>query len=93
MREFLRDHSKRVDAFGEIIETTATSVKLKVKRDRVIAVCKGLLDELPVKSIDVVPIEDIIRSLFARQPGFHTAKNQVDFQGFRVVLPACHVFA
>jgi ABC-2 type transport system ATP-binding protein len=55
-------------SFGEIVEKTTTSVKLKVKRDRVIAACKGLLDELPVKDIDIeeVPIEDIIRSLFAR---------------------------
>ncbi|HEY1170848.1 MAG TPA: ATP-binding cassette domain-containing protein [Verrucomicrobiae bacterium] len=54
--------------FGEIVEKTATSVKLKVKRDRVIAACKGLLDALPVKDIDIeeVPIEDIIRNLFAR---------------------------
>ena len=45
-----------------------TVVKLKVKRDRVIAVCKALLDELPVTDIDIqeVPIEDIIRQIFAR---------------------------
>jgi len=54
--------------FGEVVEKTATSVKLKVKRDRVIAACKGLLDALPVKDIDIeeVPIEDIIRGLFKR---------------------------
>jgi len=57
-----------LQAFGEIVEKTATSVKLKVKRDRVIAACKGLLDALPVKDIDIeeVPIEDIIRGLFKR---------------------------
>jgi len=39
-----------------------------VKRDRVIPVCKALLDELPVSDIDIqeVPIEDIIRQIFAR---------------------------
>lgn len=54
--------------FGDIVEKTVTSVKLKVKRDRVISACKGLLDALPVKDIDIeeVPIEDIIRSLFKR---------------------------
>lgn len=54
--------------FGEVVEKTSTSVKLKVKRDRVIAACKGLLDALPVKDIDIeeVPIEDIIRGLFKR---------------------------
>src|SRR5262245_44221835 len=54
--------------FGEVLEHTAASVKLKVKRDRVIPVCKALLDELPVSDIDIqeVPIEDIIRQIFAR---------------------------
>jgi ABC-2 type transport system ATP-binding protein len=44
-------------------------IKLKVKRDRVIPVCKALLDELPVSDIDIqeVPIEDIIRQIFARE--------------------------
>lgn len=61
-----------VEECGEVVEQTATAVKLKVKRDRVIAVCKRLLDVLPVKDIDIqeVPIEDIIRQLFARaRPG------------------------
>jgi ABC-type uncharacterized transport system ATPase subunit len=36
--------------------------------DRVIPVCKALLDELPVRDIDIeeVPIEDVIRQIFAR---------------------------
>jgi viologen exporter family transport system ATP-binding protein len=54
--------------YGEVVELTAATVKLKVKRDRVIPVCKALLDELPIKDIDIqeVPIEDIIRQIFAR---------------------------
>ena len=54
--------------FGEIVEHTPGSVKLKIKRDRVIAACKALLDELPVTDIDIqeVPIEDVIRQIFAR---------------------------
>jgi ABC-2 type transport system ATP-binding protein len=54
--------------FGELMERTASSLKLKVKRDRVIAACKALLDELPVTDIDIqdVPIEDVIRQIFAR---------------------------
>jgi ABC-2 type transport system ATP-binding protein len=53
---------------GELVEQTAVSVRLKVKRDRVIPVCKALLDELPVKDIDIqeVPIEEVIRRIFAR---------------------------
>jgi ABC-2 type transport system ATP-binding protein len=54
---------------GEVMEETASEIKLKVKRDRVIAVCKQLLDVLPVTDIDIqeVPIEEIIRQLFARE--------------------------
>jgi ABC-2 type transport system ATP-binding protein len=54
--------------YGEVTEKTATAITLKVKRDRVIAVCKALLDELPVTDIDIqeVPIEDVIRQIFAR---------------------------
>lgn len=54
--------------YGEVVQHTAASVQLKVKRDRVIPVCKALLDELPVSDIDIqeVPIEDIIRQIFAR---------------------------
>ncbi len=54
--------------YGEVLEKSPGSIKLKVKRDRVIAACKGLLDELPVRDIDIeeVPIEDVIRQIFAR---------------------------
>ncbi|MBI5775458.1 MAG: ATP-binding cassette domain-containing protein [Verrucomicrobia bacterium] len=54
--------------YGEVVEQTSASLKLKVKRERVIPVCKALLDELPVSDIDIeeVPIEEIIRQLFAR---------------------------
>ena len=54
--------------FGEVQEHTANRIQLKVKRDHVIPVCKRLLDELPVNDIDIqeVPIEDVIRQIFAR---------------------------
>ena len=60
--------SARLEKYGEVVEQTSTHVKLKVKRDRVISVCKALLDELPVTDIDIqeVPIEDVIRQIFAR---------------------------
>ena len=53
---------------GEVVEKTADTIKLKIKRDRVIPACKALLDELPVRDIDIeeVPIEDVIRQIFAR---------------------------
>ncbi|MCX8157082.1 MAG: ATP-binding cassette domain-containing protein [Verrucomicrobiae bacterium] len=54
---------------GELLELTAARVRLRVPRDQVIPVCKALLDELPVKDIDIEepPIEEIVRRLFARQ--------------------------
>ena len=60
-----------LEKYGTVVERTSGTVKLKVKRERVIPVCKALLDELPVTDIDIqeVPIEDIIRQLFAREPG------------------------
>ena len=53
---------------GEVVQQNDLLVKLKVKRDRVIPACKQLLDTLPVQDIDIqeVPIEDIIRGIFAR---------------------------
>lgn len=58
----------QMQKFGEVVEQTAGSVQLKVKRERVIPVCKALLDELPVTDIDIqeVPIEEVIRRIFAR---------------------------
>ncbi len=57
----------QLERFGEIVENTSARIQLNVKRDRVIQVCKALLDELPVTDIDIqeVPIEEIIRRLFA----------------------------
>lgn len=57
-----------LERYGTVVERTSATIKLKVKRERVIAVCKALLDELPVTDIDIqeVPIEEVIRQLFAR---------------------------
>lgn len=56
-------------SYGEITERTPVSMTFKVKRDRVIQVCKTLLDRLPVQDIDIqeVPIEDIVRRLFSEE--------------------------
>jgi ABC-2 type transport system ATP-binding protein len=60
--------AEHLGKYGEIVEQTPGGVRLKVKRDRVIPVCKALLDELPVSDIDIqeVPIEEVIRRIFAR---------------------------
>ena len=54
--------------FGELVEQSANRIQIKVKRDHVIVVCKELLDKVPVDDIDIqeVPIEDVIRQIFAR---------------------------
>ncbi len=59
---------EQLGRYGEVTEKTATGLTLKVKRDRVIAVCKSLLDELPITDIDIqeVPIEDVIRTIFSK---------------------------
>jgi viologen exporter family transport system ATP-binding protein len=57
-----------LDKYGEVMDQSPGSVQIKVKRDRVIPVCKALLDELPISDIDIqeVPIEEVIRRIFAR---------------------------
>jgi ABC-2 type transport system ATP-binding protein len=54
--------------YGEVLEQSPGRVQLKVKRERVIPVCKALLDQLPVSDIDIqdVPIEEVIRQIFSR---------------------------
>jgi ABC-2 type transport system ATP-binding protein len=54
--------------FGELVENSPNRIQLKVKRDQVIAVCKELLDKVPVNDIDIkeVPIEDVIRHIFGK---------------------------
>jgi ABC-2 type transport system ATP-binding protein len=54
--------------YGEVLQQTSNRIQLKVKRDQVITACKQLLDELPVNDIDIreVPIEEVIRQIFAR---------------------------
>lgn len=59
---------EQLGRYGEVTEQTSTGITLKVKRDRVIAVCKSLLDELPITDIDIqeIPIEDVIRTIFSK---------------------------
>jgi len=58
-----------LNELGEIIRVEPGKITLKVKKDRVIDACKKVLDELPVHDIDIeeVPVEDIIRKLFANE--------------------------
>src|SRR5208282_2421491 len=38
---------------GQLVENSPNRIQLKVKRDHVIAVCKELLDKVPVNDIDI----------------------------------------
>ena len=60
--------AEKLGHYGEVVGKTPDAITLKVKRERVIATCKALLDELPVTDIDIqeAPIEDVIRQIFAR---------------------------
>jgi len=51
---------------GEVIERTATSVKLKVPRNRVTEACRTILSNCEVHdfSVEEEPIEEIIRQVF-----------------------------
>ena len=57
---------EQLSRYGEVTEQSSAAITLKVKRDRVIAVCKALLDDLPVTDIDIqeTPIEEVIRGIF-----------------------------
>ena len=54
--------------FGKVLEQVPGRIRLKVPRPQVIAVCKALLEQLPVIDLDVqdVSTEDAIRNLFIR---------------------------
>lgn len=56
-----------LEKYGKVLQVTPDEIRLQVKRERVIPVCKALLDELPVQDIDIqeVPIEDVIRQIFS----------------------------
>lgn len=59
---------EQLGKYGEVVKQNPGTIQLKVKRDRVISICKALLDELPITDIDIqeVPIEEVIRRIFAR---------------------------
>ena len=52
---------------GEVLEQTPTTLRLRVPRAEVAAVCRRILGEHPVKDLEVqeTPVEDVIRKLFA----------------------------
>ena len=54
-------------AFGEVVEQTPHTVRLRVARPKATEICRELLGRFPVTDLNVQepPIEDVIRQLFA----------------------------
>jgi viologen exporter family transport system ATP-binding protein len=59
---------EQLGKFGKVVAQEVGRVQIEVKRDRVIPVCKALLDQLPVSDIDIqeIPIEEVVRRIFVR---------------------------
>ncbi len=56
-----------LSAFGEMVEKTAHTVRLRVPRAKATEVCREVLGRFPVTDLNVQepPIEDVIRQLFS----------------------------
>ena len=57
--------------YGEVLEKSATEVRLKIPRERIVAASRDLIAALEVDDFTVedVPIEDIIREVFTTRQG------------------------
>src|SRR5437867_407687 len=58
--------AQQLPGWGEVLEASPGRLKLKVARQRVIAVCKTLLEQCPVADLDIqeVSVEEVIRNIF-----------------------------
>jgi ABC-2 type transport system ATP-binding protein len=58
-----------LENFGEVLEKSPSQVRLKVPREKIVAASRELITALEVDDFTVedVPIEDIIRVVFAEQ--------------------------
>jgi ABC-2 type transport system ATP-binding protein len=66
---FEQKASRDFSAFGEVLEQTPVSVRLKVPRTQVTDICRRLLDACHVTDINVqeLPVEEVIRQLFGER--------------------------
>jgi len=57
-----------LETFGRVLEQTPGHFRLKVPRQRVVAVCKAIFEKFPVADLDIeeISVEDIVRNLFLR---------------------------
>jgi ABC-2 type transport system ATP-binding protein len=70
---FEKQAERDFSAYGEIVEQTPLSVKLKVPRHSVTETCRRLLETCSVVDINVqeLPVEDVIRQLFGEHANAH----------------------
>lgn len=61
-----RDAARSFDGMGEVLEQTDLTVRLRIPRAEVAAVCRRVLDAYPVRDISVQerPVEEVIAQLF-----------------------------
>jgi ABC-2 type transport system ATP-binding protein len=66
---FARPNTAEVAGFGEVLERTPQSIRLKTPRAKVTEICRELLTNCDVTDISVeeLPVEEVIRELFLQQ--------------------------
>src|SRR6202045_4740422 len=71
---FDRPVTRDFTTFGEVVEQTPMSVRLKVPRAQVTEICRKLLEACDVSDINVqeVPVEEVIRQLFGERRVQHS---------------------
>lgn len=71
-----------MERFGTVLENVAGHVRLKVPRDRVLKVCKQLLEEVPIIDLNIeeIPIDDVIREIFANQTRIASEKQTLSME-------------
>ena len=81
-----RDGNRDFTGLGEVVERTEPTVRLRVPRAEVAAVCRRLFEAYPIKDISVaeVPIEEVIAQLFSGKKSASSAgmkPARVDVEG------------
>ena len=61
--------TRAMERFGSVLENERGRVRLKVRRQNVLKVCKQLLEEVPIADLNIeeIPIDDVIREIFSQQ--------------------------
>jgi ABC-2 type transport system ATP-binding protein len=79
--------------YGDVIEQTASSVRLKVPRAKVTDTCRQLLENCSVSDINVqeLPVEEVIRQLFGERSPVSAAAEESLASDAATAAPAARV--